>query len=129
MVFGASARIASMMRPMLESSSSIASEYRPSFDLPTKALAGLFGLCIFMKLMSMKKGLLSLACFLMYSTAESAWRTSNSARWSQLNSATLLAGWPATPSHSYMLTALKYSSAYFLLYEGNHGWKALLVSL
>ena len=36
------------------------------------ALDGMFGLCIFMKLTSMKNGLSSFACFLMYSTAESA---------------------------------------------------------
>ena len=36
------------------------------------ALAGMFGLCIFMKLTSMKNGLPPLACNLMYSTAESA---------------------------------------------------------
>ena len=47
---------------------------------PRTSCAGLFGLCIFMKLTSMKNGLSSLACFLMYSIGESVWRTSNSAR-------------------------------------------------
>ena len=79
-VFGATCRIASMIRPTLSSISMTESEYRPSFDLPANLGAGLFGLCIFMKLTSMKKGLLSLACCLMYSMAESACRTSNVAR-------------------------------------------------
>src|SRR5207248_11171600 len=76
MVSGASARMTSMIRPMLSSSSSIASEYRPRCVLPTNFGAGLFGLCIFMKFTSTKNGLSSLACFLMYSMALSAWRTS-----------------------------------------------------
>ena len=47
---------------------------------PRTSAPGLFGLCIFMKLTSMKNGLPSLACFLMYLTAESACRTSKVAR-------------------------------------------------
>src|SRR5215475_13895905 len=42
--------------------------------------------------------------------------------------ATCFAGWPATPSHSYMFTTSKYSFLNSALYEGNHGWNHLEVS-
>ena len=79
-VLGASARIASRIRPTLSSISMTESEYRPRWLLPANFGAGLFGLCIFMKFTSMKKGLPLLACCLMYAIAESACRTSNVAR-------------------------------------------------
>ena len=63
-VLGASARIVSMKRPTFQSSSSIESEYRPRRDLPANCGAGLFGLCIFTKLTSIKKRLVVLAVFL-----------------------------------------------------------------